>query len=120
MLRDALAGYSIDHIVSSPLPRCLQTIGPLGKSLGLDIEVRRELEPAATRKDALSLLRKLSPTALVCTHREVLDLVFDGAIECEKGGAWVVERRGRAWTPVAYLPPSDVRPRRRPAALVSR
>ena len=116
----SLAGYSIDLIVSSPLVRCLQTVAPLGEALGLDVEVRRELEPRATRRDALRLLRELPPTALVCTHREVLESVFDGAIECEKGGAWVVERRGRSLTPVAYLPPPVAQPRRRRAALVSR
>ena len=120
LLRGSLAGYSIDLIVSSPLVRCVQTVGPLGKALGVDVEVRRELEPGATRKDALRLLRELPPTALVCTHREVLESVFDVAIECEKGGAWVVERRGRSLTPVAYLPPPAAQPRRPRAALVSR
>ncbi len=120
LLCGSLAGYSIDLIVSSPLVRCLQTVAPLGKALGLDVEVRSELEPRATRRDALRLLRELPPTALVCTHREVLESVFDGAIECEKGGAWVVERRGRSLTPVAYLPPPVAQPRRRRAALVSR
>jgi hypothetical protein len=56
----------------------------------------------------------------VCTHREVFESVFDGAIECERGGAWVVERRGRSLTPVAYLPPQLAQPRRRRAALVTR
>ena len=120
LLCGSLAGYSIDLIVSSPLVRCLQTVAPLGEALGLDVEVRRELEPRATRRDALRLLRELPPTALVCTHREVLESVFDGAIECEKGGAWVVERRGRSLTPVAYLPPPVAQPRRRRAALLSR
>jgi phosphohistidine phosphatase SixA len=120
LVRESLAGYSIDLIVSSPLVRCLQTVAPLGTALGLGVEVRSELEPRATRRDALRLLRELPPTALVCTHREVFESVFDGAIECEKSGAWVIERRGRSLTPVAYLPPPVAQPRRRRAALVSR
>jgi phosphohistidine phosphatase SixA len=114
-----LAGYAIERIVSSPLPRCVETVVPLARALGLEVELRDELEPDATKPDALRLLRELPPSALVCTHREVLETLLDGEIECEKGGIWIVERRNRRLAPVAYLPAPAARRRRR-AALASR
>jgi phosphohistidine phosphatase SixA len=116
-LHEALGAYEIDCIVSSLLARCAETVAPLARGLGLEVEIRPELEPSATKRDALRLLRTLPPTALVCTHREVFETLFGGAIDCEKGGAWLVARRGRHVVPTAYLPPAAPirRPRRRVA-----
>ncbi len=112
-LHDALAGYRIERIVSSPLVRCVDTVVPLAGALGLEIEPYAELEPAASKRSVLRLLRELSPDALVCTHREVLETLFGPEIGCEKGGAWLVRPRGRGFAPAAYLPPA--RPARAPA-----
>ena len=103
----ALADYGIDRIVSSPHARCLQTVLPLARRRGIEIECREELSPGASRKDTLALLAELPETALVCTHREVFERVFRGEITSEKGGTWLVERKGRRRVPipVAYLPP---------------
>jgi 8-oxo-dGTP diphosphatase len=115
-LQQELAGYAIERVVSSPLARCVQTVAPLARALGLEVEIRDELAPRATKPDALRLLRELPSDALVCTHREVFETLFDGEIECEKGGVWIVERRSRRMMPVAYLPaPAPRRRRRRPA-----
>jgi 8-oxo-dGTP diphosphatase len=114
-----LAGYSIERIVSSPLDRCVETVVPLARALGLEVELRDELGPRATKRDALRLFSELPPNAVVCTHREVVEKLFDGEIECEKGGIWIVERRNRRLTPAAYLPAPVARKRRRRAALAS-
>jgi 8-oxo-dGTP diphosphatase len=118
-LHEDLAGYSIERIVSSPLARCVETVAPLARALGLELEIRDELEPSATKRDALRLLRELPPTALVCTHRELLETLFDREIECEKGGIWIVEQRRRRVTPVAYLPAPATRRRRRRTAFAA-
>ena len=115
-LHEHLADYAVERIVSSPLVRCLDTVAPLAEALGLEVEIRDELQPQARKRDALRLLRQLSPSSLVCTHREVFEMLFDGEIECEKSAVWIVERRGPRVTPVAYLPaPAPRRPRSRPA-----
>jgi 8-oxo-dGTP diphosphatase len=119
-LREHLADHAVDRIVSSPLARCADTVAPLARELGLEVEIREELGPAATKRDALRLLRELSPGALVCTHRELFERLFDGEIECEKGALWIVERRGPRVTPVAYLPAPATRRRRSRSALASR
>jgi 8-oxo-dGTP diphosphatase len=106
-LTATLAEYPVDRIVSSPHARCLQTVVPLARGRGIEIEWREELAPGASRNDTLALLAELPKTALVCTHREVFERVFRGEITCEKGGTWLVERkaRRRVPVPVAYLPP---------------
>lgn len=114
----ALENHEIDRIVSSPHARCLETVAPLARSRGIEIEYRDELAPDATRRSTLALLATLPESAVVCTHREVVEKLFRGEVTCEKGGTWLVERRGRRRVPVAYLPPpSSAIPRRRRAAV---
>jgi 8-oxo-dGTP diphosphatase len=118
-LVDTLPGEEVGRIVSSPHRRCVETVGPLARALGIVVEVRPEVAPEAERRQVLALLRELPETALVCTHREVLERLFGSRAGCEKGGAWIVERRGRRWVPSAYLAPPEVavRPRRATAAV---
>lgn len=104
-LPSALSMHAIERIVSSPHTRALETVAPLAHRLRIDVECREELAPDAPRNDTLSLLAELPETALVCTHREVFERLFRGEVACEKGGTWIVERRGRRHVPVAYLPP---------------
>jgi phosphohistidine phosphatase SixA len=113
-----LAAYEIDRIVTSPHARCLETVAPLAQSLGLELECREALAPDASRRDTMRLLAELPETALVCTHREVVERLFESEVTCEKGAAWLLERRGRRLVPVSYLePPARVirQPRRRAA-----
>jgi 8-oxo-(d)GTP phosphatase len=113
----ALSAHAIERIVSSPHARSLETVAPLARRLGIEVECREELAPDASRNDTLSLLAELPETALVCTHREVFERLFRGEVTCEKGGTWIVERRGRRRAPIAYLPPPSavIRPRKRAA-----
>jgi 8-oxo-dGTP diphosphatase len=104
-LPEALAGYPLERIVTSPHARCVETVEPLAEASGLGIECREGLAPDASRRDVLRLLRGLPADSLLCTHREVIERLFDGDVTCEKGGAWLLERKGRRWVPVAYLPP---------------
>lgn len=116
----AFADYEIHRIVSSPTVRCLATVVGLARRRGIEVECRDELAPDASRKAALGLLAELPQSTLVCTHREVFERLFRGQVTCEKGGTWLVERKGTRLAPVAYLPPpssdSAPRTRRRPAA----
>ena len=117
-LAAALAAHSIDRIVTSPHARCVQTVAGLARRHGIEVECREELAPGAPRKDVVALLAELPETALVCTHREVFERIFRGEISCEKGGTWLVERKGRRRVPVpiAYLPPRSSAAPLRPTA----
>ena len=104
-----LAGRALERVVTSPLPRCVQSVVPIAESRGLVVERRDELLPDASVEDVMALLVELPDASLVCTHREVFLQLFAGEISCEKGGAWVLERVGALLSPLEYIaPPSTV------------
>lgn len=113
----AYADRTITRIVSSPLARCVESVVPLAESRHLVVESRWELEPDVPLGDLLTLLVDLPDTSVVCTHREVFERLLGGNVNCEKGGAWVLERNGPELVPVLYLaPPTAVRAVERHAA----
>jgi 8-oxo-dGTP diphosphatase len=101
----AFADREITRIVSSPLARCVESVAPLAASRGLVVENRWELEPEASLNDLRILLDDLPDTALVCTHREVVEKLLGWDVTCEKGGAWVLERNGSELVPTLYIAP---------------
>jgi len=88
LLVDALAGYTIDRIVSSPYLRCVQTVEPLADARGLEIELDEQL--GATRLDEVGevLERLRGEKAAVCTHG---DLPWLGERKFKKGATWVLD-----------------------------
>jgi 8-oxo-dGTP diphosphatase len=118
-LPHALSGRRVGRIVTSPHRRCVDTVRPLARALGIELECRDALAPDASGESSLALLAELPADSLVCTHREVIERLFGGDLQCEKGGAWVLERVDDHWRPATYLyPPSAAKSRRRRAALV--
>lgn len=101
----ALADHEISRIVSSPLARCVESVVPLAESRHLVVEQRWELAPEVPVEDLMTLLVDLPDSALVCTHREVFEKLLGPEGGCEKGGAWLLERRGPELVPSLYLPP---------------
>ena len=112
----SLAEHEITKIVSSPLPRCVETVVPLAESRRLVVENRWELEPDSSLDDLMTLLIDLPETTLVCTHREVFEKLLGWDTPSEKGSIWVVERSGSELIPTLYLePPATVRAAQRQA-----
>ena len=105
LLPRSLSGHAVERILSSPHARCVETVVPLADARGLVVECRDELTPDGPIDDLLSFLDELSDDTLLCTHREVFERLFGGDVTCEKGGAWLVERRGGRLAAAAYLPP---------------
>jgi phosphohistidine phosphatase SixA len=101
----AFAGYEITRIVSSPLPRCVETVVPISASRGVVVETRWELEPDVAIDDLLTLLADLPDATLACTHREVIEKLLGWDVPCEKGSAWVLEQNGPEPAPALYIPP---------------
>ena len=105
----AFADREITRIVSSPMPRCVETVVPIAESRGLIVESRWELGLDVEHEDLLTLLVDLPETTLACTHREVFERLFGWDVTCDKGGAWVLERNGPELVPALYLaPPAEV------------
>ena len=105
----AFADREITRIVSSSLPRCVESVIPLAESRRLVVENRWELEPDVSLDDLNILLDDLPDTALACTHREVFEKLLGWDVTCEKGAAWVLERSGSELVPTLYVaPPTTV------------
>ncbi len=117
-LSRSLAAHAIERIVTSPHARCVQTVRPLALKLGLALECRDALAPDGSRPSALALLDELPPDSLLCTHREVIERLFDGDVKCAKGSAWVLERHVHCWRPTLYLSAPALERLRGRAALV--
>jgi 8-oxo-dGTP diphosphatase len=99
LLVDALAGYTIERIVSSPYLRCVQTVEPLADARGLEIELDKQL--GATRLDEVGevLERLRGEQAAVCTHG---DLPWLGDRKFKKGATWVLDGE---LEPTRYIKP---------------
>ena len=112
----AYADREITKIVSSPFPRCVETVVPLAASLGLAVDQHWELAQDSSLEDIVTLLVDLPETTMACTHREVFEKLLGWDAPCDKGAAWVLERNGSELVPALYLePPSDVRAGQRQA-----
>lgn len=114
-LADDLADRPIGRILSSPADRCLQTVEPLARRLGLEVEVCETLGEGRPPGPALDLLRDLDAEAALCAHGDLIPAVvehlqldgmaLDGPARCQKGSVWTLERRGDRFVTGRYRPP---------------
>jgi broad specificity phosphatase PhoE len=123
----------LTRILSSPLVRCVQTVTPLGDTLGIPIERSPSLVPEAGAAATL-LARQVSigegggeserelgsqlGAVVLCTHGEVIHQMqallahealtgFSPASPREKGSVWVLDRTDGRFTGACYLAPED-------------
>jgi phosphohistidine phosphatase SixA len=100
-LVDALSGFALTRILSSPYRRCVQTVEPLASARGLPIEEREELSEECQHA-ALGFLRSFDGEPVVlCTHGGVDELVGN-EFGYKKGSTLVL---GDGLKPERYLPP---------------
>lgn len=114
-LRNQLHGASIRRILSSPSLRCLQTVEPLARRLGLDVEREGALAEGRGTAPIRRLIRSLSGTdAVLCSHGDVIqelleELAREGIVEpaeagrLAKGSTWVLEEDRGAIVKARYL-----------------
>jgi phosphohistidine phosphatase SixA len=101
-LVDQLAGFAIERILSSPYRRCLETVAPLARARGLEVEAQPELGEEHQLTEGVGLVRSLAGEAVaVCGHRG-LDASVSGAPRWKKGSTFVVAAGPRL---VEALPP---------------
>src|SRR4051812_22935809 len=73
-LVESLAGYPLTRILSSPYDRCVQTVEPLARARGIDIELRDELGEERQLSQGVELVRSLlDEDAAVCGHGGLSD-----------------------------------------------
>jgi 8-oxo-dGTP diphosphatase len=115
-LVERFRGLEIARILSSPLIRCVQTVEPLARARGLEVEPAPELVEGIDIGVALAFVRALEPVPVVlCGHgREIEELVrsfraggaeLEGSGGIAKGSVWVLDRQNGAVVSARYLPP---------------
>jgi phosphohistidine phosphatase SixA len=117
-LADVLRPFKPTRILSSPYVRCVQTVEPYSREVGLTIGEEKGLGPRAG-KTAVRILRRLDDEAdeavVLCTHGEVIRDI-QGRLEgrgrlfglrpsTEKGSVWVLDRTGRKFVNAQYIQP---------------
>lgn len=113
-----MAGIPVKRILSSRYRRCVQTVEPLARHLGLEIEIHPALAEEADVAAVWDLVVGLAGTeAVLCTHGNLVGPVLDrlhrrgvdilaDRWSCKKGSTWTIEvGPDRDFTGASYLPP---------------
>jgi 8-oxo-(d)GTP phosphatase len=102
-LVEQLSGFEVDRIVSSPLARCVQTLEPLARRRGVELELSEDLAEGAGADAVRALASSLEGTAAVfCGHGPDLEPLF-GRIR--KAASVVVDAGGGKLMELGRLPP---------------
>ena len=112
-LVDLFRDEAIDHVLSSPAVRCVQTVRPLAIARSIPVEEHGFLAEGTPTPDALGLVRSRGGAVAMCSHGDVIPAVVltlaEHGVEMhdaplwKKGSTWVLERDGGLFTAVRYL-----------------
>jgi broad specificity phosphatase PhoE len=92
-LAELLSDYEIARVLSSPAVRCVQTVEPLARSRGLDIEVRQELGEEQQGEAGAELVRSLVGDTALCVHGGLSDTI--AGVSQKKGEVLVLDDEGK-------------------------
>jgi 8-oxo-dGTP diphosphatase len=93
-LPELLGDYEIARVLSSPAVRCLQTVEPLARSRGLDIEVREELSEEQQGEAGAEFVRALiGEQAALCVHGGLSDTI--SGVSQKKGEVLLLDDEGK-------------------------
>lgn len=115
-LRRALRAARVEHLVSSPAVRCVETFRPFARAA--DLRIRRDpaLQEGASATRALKLLRRVRGHTALCSHGDVIEKLLRrlhadgvrlrGGLRLPKACIWVLEldEAGEV-TAASYRPP---------------
>ena len=111
----AFRGRAVDRILSSPVRRCVQTVGPLAQDRGLDIEEVPWLLEGTDGRMLLETIRMLPGPAVLCAHGDAIPEVVrplaedgvpvEGPMVWKKGSTWVLDRDLGFPSRLRYEPP---------------
>lgn len=115
-LRQLLQAHPITRIGASDYPRCVDTVEPLSKRLGIPVEFEPALVEGSHPERMINLIHELQEEAAVlCTHGDVIgDLIgrlaaegipLDGELTWPKGSIWELRTIGGRVTSGRYVPP---------------
>lgn len=116
-LATALEPAGITHVLASPATRCSQTVAPLARASGVEVEVRKELREGADPAKLLALIEELAPDSpALCGHGDVIPevmgllvrrgLIVEGPSGNNKGSWWAIDHDGEQFTTARWHPPA--------------
>src|ERR1700741_4238264 len=76
-LKRILAERPVRRILSSPYTRCLETVQPLARKLGVPVEATRALAEGASARQVVEILASLPDDSVLCSHGDVVPAVID-------------------------------------------
>jgi 8-oxo-dGTP diphosphatase len=112
-----LHGGPIRRVLSSPAVRCVETVRPLAKKLGLRVEATDLLQEGAPVEKAYDLLTKVASKkgdSVLCAHGDLVPALVEvvaqdgakvGRRMWAKGSTWKLDWDGRQFTSARYVPP---------------
>lgn len=117
-LVELLARADVRRISSSPAVRCVDTIQPLARKLGLEVRTTDALMEGSGARAAYDLARDAhhrKGDTVLCTHGDIVPEILrriarDGAslpneLRWAKGSTWILETDGHHFTKARYAPP---------------
>jgi 8-oxo-dGTP diphosphatase len=110
-----LAAKGATSLHSSPYVRCMQTLEPLAKRLGVDVEAEPRLFEGTAFEPVLDLLGEVGTGAVLCSHGDIIPDVIQALVrrgmevqttpDWRKGSIWVLKRKGDRITKGKVWPP---------------
>ena len=110
-----LAAKGATSLHSSPYVRCMQTLEPLAKRLGVDVAADQRLFEAEPFEPVLELLGEVDTGAVLCSHGDIIPDVIralarrgmevQSTPDWRKGSIWVLKRKGDRITKGKVWPP---------------
>lgn len=105
------------RVLSSPFLRCVQTVAPLARHLGIDVEPEEALAEGTPWPDTRTIALGAPGPLVLCSHGDVIldlvravadegvvDLAPDGP-QLAKGSVWALEVGDGRIRAARYLPP---------------
>ena len=116
LLAKRFAGVPVPRIFSSPYVRCVETVEPLSKARGVDIESIELLAEAGSFAPIIDLLLSVPEHTVLCSHGDTIPetiaalcrrgMEIEGPEDWRKGSTWVLDREGELFThATACAPP---------------
>ena len=114
-----LVAEDVKRLISSPHLRCIQTLHPTAKAIGIKVETDERLAEGRSFVDLLDMLETLPDATVLCSHGDLIPdtmaalerrgCEFTTPIEWRKGSVWVLHRDGQGEIVKAEAwPPPDV------------
>jgi broad specificity phosphatase PhoE len=112
-----LTEAGVTTFVSSPYLRCVETLAPTAKAIGVPVEVDERLSEGRSYVGVLELLESLPDATAICSHGDVIPETiaalqrrgceFTSPPDWRKASVWVLERDadGEIVTAEAWPPP---------------